>query len=480
MHDLVIRNGLVVDGTGAPGGPGDVAVDGGRITGVEPAGGAGKGRREIDADGLLVLPGWVDIHTHYDGQVTWDPDVTPSSWQGVTTVVTGNCGISLAPLEPREPPPAPLSLIGDAAAFYPSFQAYRAALARRPPLINAALMVGHSTLRVGSMADWSQAASADEIATMRAKLGEALDAGVVGFSTGLFYPPGRPAPIPEVVALAALLADTGAVYTTHMRDEGDAVEDSIEESLETARRAGVPLVISHHKCVGQRNFGRSRQTLAKVEQARRTQEVMLDVYPYAASSTVLLPEFVNEGVRITIAWSKPHPELVGCDLADVAAAWRCDLKQAATRLDPAGAIYHAMNEDDVRRILAYPHSMVASDGLPHDIRPHPRLWGTFPRVLGHYVREIGLLTLEDAVRRMTGLPAANYRLDGRGVVREGAYADLVLFDPATIIDTASYDDPVQPAKGIEMVLVNGCTVLDGGQVVDHHAGRVLSRKRTAS
>jgi N-acyl-D-amino-acid deacylase len=300
-----------------------------------------------------------------------------------------------------------------------------------------------------------------------------MAAGAVGFSTGLYYPPNRAAPIDEVVALLEVAGRTGAIYTTHMRNEGDGVEDSLEESFETARRAGVDLVISHHKCEGTQNFGRSEKTLRRIDEARARQPVGLDVYPYAASSTVLLPEFVDDGLRIIVTWSKSHPEASGRDLSIVAQEWGISQREAAKRLAPAGAIYFRMDEADVQRILAYPHTMVGSDGLPHDEHPHPRLWGTFPRVLGHYVRELQLLSLEDAVRKMTGLTAERFGLADRGTLKAGAFADLVLFAPDTVIDRATFEAPRQAAAGIELVMVNGDVTYGEGAATGAAPGRML-------
>jgi N-acyl-D-amino-acid deacylase len=297
----------------------------------------------------------------------------------------------------------------------------------------------------------------------------------VGLSTGLFYGPAREAPREEVAALLEALAGTGAVYTTHMRDEGDHIVESLEESFGTAAEAGVPLIVSHHKCSGRENFGRSRETLPMFDAARTRAPVALDVYPYAASSTVLLDDYMKKADRIMIAWSEPHPEVSGRYLDEIAAEWGCEQADAFQRLKPGGAIYFVMDEEDVRRILSYPHSMIGSDGLPHDRHPHPRLWGAFARVLGHYARDVGLFTLETAVHKMTGLSAEKFGLAGRGVIREGAFADLTLFDPAAIVDRATFEAPAQPAAGIEMVMVNGETVLEEGKPTGARPGRALRR-----
>jgi N-acyl-D-amino-acid deacylase len=473
--DIAIRNATIIDGSGAPRRSGDIAIGGDRILALGDLG-AMTATREIDASNLVAAPGFIDVHTHDDRAVLTDGAMLPKISQGVTTVVTGNCGISLAPLVLADPVPPPLDLLGGSDEYrFASFGEYLEAFDTRPCPVNVVPMVGHSTLRVGTMPDVSRPASDSEIARMQALLRETMDAGAVGFSTGLYYPTGRAAPMDEVVALLEVIGGTGALYTTHMRNEGDNVEESLEESFETARRAGVPLVISHHKCEGRRNHGRSEKTLRRIEEARGRQPVSLDVYPYAASSTVLLPEFVDDGLRIIVTWSKSHPEASGRDLSAVAQDWGVSDREAARRLAPAGAIYFRMDEADVQRILAYPHTMVGSDGLPHDEHPHPRLWGTFPRVLGHYARDLGLLSLEDAVRKMTGLTADRFGLADRGLLKPGAYADLVLFAPDTVIDRATFAAPKQAAAGIELVMVNGEVAYADGVATGAGPGRMLLR-----
>jgi N-acyl-D-amino-acid deacylase len=312
---------------------------------------------------------------------------------------------------------------------------------------------------------------------MAERLQEALDAGAIGLSTGLFYAPAFHAPPAEIETLARLLRPAGALYTTHMRDEAEHVLDSLDESFRVGEAAQVPVVISHHKVTGVANFGRTAETLPKIAAAMRQQPVGLDAYPYIASSTVLRTQRIEEALRVMITWSKPHPEQAGRDLADIARDWGLDVIAAAERLQPAGAIYWMMDEADVRRVLAFEATMIGSDGLPHDIHPHPRLWGTFPRVLGHYCREVGLFGLEQAVRKMTGLAAARFGLSGRGIVRAGAYADLCVFDPDTVIDRATFAEPTRPAAGIAHVLVNGRPVWSEGKSTGERPGRALRRQR---
>ena len=292
-------------------------------------------------------------------------------------------------------------------------------------------------------------------------LGAMLASGATGLSTGLAYPPAWHAPTDEVVELARVVHDYNKIYTTHMRDEEDDVILSMEETFDIGRRADVPVVISHHKVCGRANWGRTRETLPLIAEARRHQKIDCDVYPYTASSTVLLAEFVNRAERVMISWSKALPEFAKWDLDAIATEMGCDIDQAIERLHPAGAIYFQMDEEDLERVLAFDGAMIGSDGLPHDPHPHPRLWGTFPRVLGHYARDKNLMSLEQAVRRMSGATADVFGIRGRGYIRHNYFADLVLFDPDTVIDCATYENPHLPSTGIEMVVVNGTTVFNG-------------------
>jgi N-acyl-D-amino-acid deacylase len=475
--DIVVRGALVFDGGGSSGFVADVGIVADRIAAVGDLGGV-SATRDIEARGLALAPGFIDVHTHDDNALLTTPDMAPKVSQGVTTVVAGNCGISLAPLVHDDPPP-PLDVLGRNAYRFRRFADYVEALEAAPPAVNAALLVGHSTLRVAAMSDVNRAATDAEIRIMRVELRDALAAGAIGFSTGLFYPTGKSATIDEVASVLEAAAGSGAVYATHMRSEAAEVEESLEESFATARRAHAPLVISHHKCMGRPNFGRSRATLARIEAARQCQEVCVDVYPYTAGSTVLLPELIDQASRIIVSWSAPHPTMAGRELAEIATEWGVSQREALTHLQPGGGIYFMMDEDDVERIMSYSHAMFGSDGLPHDRFPHPRLWGTFPRVLGHYARDRGLFPLEDAIRRMSGLPAERFGLAERGQINPGYFADLVLFDPATILDAATFEHPTLPARGIDTVFVNGEAVWSNGRSTGARPGRVLRRAQAA-
>ena len=479
-YDLIVRDATIFDGTGGPRFTGDVGVSGDRIAAVGDLGGA-VADRAVRAGGKALAPGFIDAHTHDDRAVLCGPECMLCKMsQGVTTVVVGNCGISLSPARMTKRPPPPLDLIGDESWWtFGSFGEYADRLARDPAPVNAVALIGHMSLRVEAMGgDTGRAATGREAAQMQKRLAEALAEGASGFSTGLYYPPNNQAPTDEVIAVAEALRDAGALYVTHMRDEGDGVLESIEESLNIGRAAGAPVVISHHKCTMPENFGRSGETLARIEAGARRQRVAFDVYPYSASSTVLLPEKVRPDVLVKITWSVPHPDMSGRFLADVAEEWGLALAEAARRLVPAGGIYFQIDEADMRRILAHPLSMVGSDGLPHDAFPHPRLWGTFPRVLGHYARDLGLFSLETAVHKMTGRTAEVFGLTDRGVIRPGAYADLVLFDPGSVRDTADFEHPMGAADGILETWVNGESAYVLGEgATPARAGRLLTRGR---
>jgi N-acyl-D-amino-acid deacylase len=471
--DLVIRGARLIDGTGGPSVRGDIAVSDDRIAALGDLAQV-KGAVEVEAGGRAVAPGFIDVHTHDDRALLVDPPMTCKVSQGVTTVVAGNCGVSLAPLGLDRRPPPPLDLVcaaGD--GFYDDFGRYLDALDGAPAAVNALCQVGHAALRVGAMDDLERPASGAEIKTMRGRLERALEAGAIGLSTGLYYAPAVAAPAGEVIELAKAVAAAGGIHSTHMRDEGDRIVDSLEETFAIGREAGVPVVISHHKCAGQANHGRSAETLALIDAARRTQRIGLDAYPYVAGSTTLESDRLMGASKVIVTWSKPRPEAAGRDLAEIAAELGCGLEAAAEALAPAGGIFFMMDEADVRRILAYPGTMIGSDGLPHDEFPHPRLWGTFPRVLGHYAREVGLFSLEQAVHKMTGLPARRFGLAERGVLRSGAMADLVLFDPETVADTATFEQPKSPSRGIDLVVVNGRAVWRDGAATGARPGRAI-------
>ncbi len=473
--DTLIRNALVVDGSGGEPLTADVALAGDRIRAV--------GSRldyaadeVIDGAGYVLAPGFIDVHTHDDTNVIRTPEMLPKLSQGVTTVIVGNCGISAAPVQLRGEPPDPMNLLGDASVFrYPTFAAYIAAVDAARPAVNVAALVGHTALRNNHMDRLDRAATRGEIEAMRSQLIEALDGGALGLSTGLAYLSANAATIDEVLALAEPLARAGGLYTTHLRSETEAIIDALHEAFTVGRECRVPVVISHLKCAGVDNWGRSGEVLQELDAARASQPVGWDCYPYAAGSSTLDLRQVDERVDIRITWSEPHPEMGGRTLAQIAQDWGMGQIEAARRLQPAGAIYHSISEEDMRRILRHPATMIGSDGLPNDPLPHPRLWGTFPRVLGEYCRDERLFPLAEAVHKMTGLPAARFGFSDRGLIREGYLADLVLFDPRTIRDTATFDNPVCPAEGIERVWVNGVLSYRNRTPTGERGGRFIKR-----
>jgi N-acyl-D-amino-acid deacylase len=479
--DVLIRNATIVDGTGAPRFPGDIGIRSGRIERIGGLSGE-HGTTEIDLEGRVAAPGFIDAHTHDDRMMLSAPDMAPKVSQGITTVVAGNCGISLAPMPRPIPQPVtpPLNLLDDEGGWFrfASFADYVAELRARPAATNCALLVGHTTLRVATVDDLQRPASTREVARMRTLVEAALEAGAVGVSTGLFYEPAIAAPTEEVIETCRPLKPHGGIYCTHMRDEEAGIIDSLTETFRIGREVGVPVVVSHLKVVGPANHGRSAEALAFIEKHMASQPICMDCYPYTAGSTVLSAHRAASSARVIVSWSKALPQYAGRDLEDIAREMGVSRDEAIARLLPAGGIYFRLDEADVQRILRHDQTMIGSDGLPHDASPHPRLWGTFPRVLGHYGRELGLFPLEKAVHKMTGLTAKNFGLEDRGVLREGAHADLALFDAATVDEAATYEAPIAPAHGIQATIVNGQLVWRGGMATGARPGQVLSRVTT--
>jgi N-acyl-D-amino-acid deacylase len=487
--DLLIRGAALYDGTGAEPRRADVALRGDRIASV----GEIRGRAEavIDASGLAVAPGFIDVHSHDDFAVFVTPEMEFKVMQGVTTDVVGNCGMGAAPFEAA-------SVF--AAAVHPShalerwegYAGYLAAVDRDPPSLNVAVLVGHGTVRATVMGNAARAADTAELGRMRSLVREGLDAGAVGLSTGLIYEPGRYARTEELVSLAREMTGTGALYATHMRNEGEGLLEAVGEALAIGEEAGVPVEISHHKAAGRESWGLVRRSLRLLEEARaRGLDVTADQYPYTAGSTILaaVVQSVDRGSSsvgrvgeedIVIASTPRCPEWEGRTLRQLAEEWGVSAVDAARRVlereSAAWVVMHSMDEEDVRTVMRHPTTMIGSDGIPtQGGKPHPRLYGTFPRVLGRYARDLRILSMEEAVYRMTGLPATKFRLEGRGFVREGAYADLVLFDPSAVLDRATYADPRSFPDGIRHVFVNGAAVVREGRHTGGRPGRALRR-----
>ena len=484
----LLCNGLLIDGNNTPGWLADVLLHGERILAIAAPGqlnvakllGRQAQRVLVDCTGKVIAPGFIDVHTHDDAAVLDAPDMLPKLSQGITTVITGNCGISLVPMLSAEPP-VPLSLLGRQQFRFAGIAAYANAIDSQCPAVNVAALVGHTTLRMCHIPDLQRPASPQEIAAMSRDLQAAMAEGALGLSSGVFYQEAFAANQQELTALACVAARAGGVYATHIRDELAGILPALQEAATTAAQAGLPLILSHHKCAGPANWGRTRESLALIDTLSSRQDVALDVYPYTAGSTVLREDLVDGVIDVLITGSKPHPEMVGRYLADIAAEWQLTQKQACLRLMPGGACYFQMREDDVERVIAHPLSMIGSDGLPHDARPHPRLWGAFPRVLACYWREKGILALEQAIHKMTGMSAKKFNLGLRGVLQPGAYADVVVFDPQHVQDRASYENPVQFSAGIEAVWVNGVLSYQATQATAlARAGRFIRRYKPPS
>lgn len=477
-NDLILRNGTVVDGGGAEPVKMDVAIQGESIAALGYFGDE-DAADSIDISGKIVCPGFIDVHTHDDNAVLKSPDCLPKISQGVTTVIVGNCGLSASPVRLKDNPPDPLNLLGSEQDFrFNTFREYREAVDSVRPAVNVAALVGHTSLRVNHMPDLFMAASAYAIEAMQEDLEISMASGALGLSTGLAYATARHSTTEEVISLASKVNRFGGIYVTHLRNEFDTILDALAEAFEIGETAELPVVVSHLKCAGPDNWGRSEEVLNFINNSRYNGRINMDCYPYAAGSSTLDLGQVDERIKILITWSETHPEQAKKTLADIAREWGVSQIEAARKLQPAGAVYFSINEDDMTRIISHPKTMIGSDGLPHDPHPHPRLWGTFPRVLGRLARDQKLFTLSTAVHKMTGLPAKNFRLKNRGLIQVGYTADLVVFDAETIVDTATFENPKQTSIGIERVFVNGVESFRDGSITGRRAGTFIQSQKS--
>lgn len=491
QYDILIRGASIIDGTGAPAQSGDVAVTDGRIAALGDV--EGDAGRVIDAGGMAVAPGFIDVHTHDDVALLSNPRLDFKAMQGVTTVVCGNCGAGAAPANERGREFYRLGvegILGPVTDFsWQSLPEFYDAVRAVQPAVNVAFLVPHGPLRVVAMGWERRAPSERELEVMKEHLAEGMAAGAVGLSTGLIYPPSMFADTEELIELSRVVARFGGLYASHIRDEGGGLLEAVAEAIRIGEEGGVPVQISHHKASGRENWGLTEQSLPLIEQAReRGVDVTIDAYPYTAGSTALgalagggRVGRIMEPNSVLIASVKHQHQYEGKRLDEVAAMMDLPVEEATSRLlqeeeNAVVAVLFIMEEGDVRRVLSHPTCMVGSDGIPSPTgKPHPRLYGTFPRILGRYVREEGLLSLEEAVHRMTSMPAAKFGLADRGVLRQGAWADLVVFDPQQIADTATYDDPRRYPTGIACVVVNGEVIIEDGAQSGTAAGKVLAR-----
>jgi N-acyl-D-aspartate/D-glutamate deacylase len=498
---MLIRNGSIVDGTGTPAYPGDIAIAGGKIVKIGDLEGA-DARRVINATGLTVAPGFIDLHTHADRNIRENPGIENYLRQGVTTVLAGNCGNSPVHLDE-----------------------YFRAVEDTGIALNLGLLIGHNDVRAEVMGNDNRAPTAEELTRMQALVHAAMDDGAFGLSSGLIYLPGTFAETDEVIALARVAAQAGGIYATHIRNEFDLIIEAIEEAITVGREAHIAVQISHYKVADNTMWGDSTITLGLVDAARKEGlDVMIDQYPYTAGSTGLvnvLPAWARAGSkanfqarlddpetrariktdtiaklngaraagdlsRITVASFSNHPEYAGKTLAEVTRMNGLEAtieNGAEVAMDilydgEGSAIYFMMDEEDVLRIMQAPFTSIASDGsavpFGKDV-PHLRNYGTFPRVLSHYVREQQVLSLEEAIHKMTALPASRINLKTRGTLAEGMVADINIFDPATVDDNDDWAQPHQYASGFSYVIVAGVAVIDNNNRTGAFPGKVLKR-----
>lgn len=520
--DLVLRSGMIIDGSGGAPFDGDVAIVDGRIAAIGRSL-SGTGREEIDARGLAVAPGFIDIHSHADGTLFDDPRAESVIRQGVTTVIVGQDGGSRGPS--RDDPSARTQIRRSLRANgpFPSLGDFLASVDALPPAVNVASMVGFGTVRGIVIGNDDRPATPAEVARMQALVSAAIEHGACGGSSGLEYVPGAFASRKELIALCEPLATARLPYATHMRNEDDRLLDSLDESIAVARSAGCPLQVSHLKTQGPRNWPKIDAALDRLEKARAAGlDVAFDRYPYVAYQTGLtnlFPAWSRDGgterflarlrdsatatrirdealakveliggwdnVQITSVSTEADRSAEGQRLGAWAKASGAEPYEAAVGLlersgGSVGMVGFAMSEDNIARFLAHPLGMVCSDGGAFATEgparrghPHPRSLGSFPRVLGHYVRERRALPLEDAMRKMSAFPASRVRLTDRGMLREGLAADVVVFDPATVTDRATFANPFRYPDGIRVVIVNGVLALRDGERAERRAGRAL-------
>ena len=529
MFDILIKGATIVDGTGAPGWVGDAAVKNGRFVALDRRI-AGDARRVIAADGYILAPGFIDIHCHSDFAIFDHPDAQLKLKQGVTLEVLGNCGTSLAPLASISRALIPAESDSDVTSWthpldWSSYAEYVGILQAAGLAINIAGLVGHGTLRLTAMGPSDAQPTPDQMARMKSLLSQSMDAGAAGLSTGLIYAPGCFADTKELIDLARVAGTSGGYFVSHMRNEADGILKALEEIIRIGREARTPVHVSHLKIAGRKNWPLWEMVVDKLEAARSTGvDVTCDVYPYFHSCTTilaLLPPWSLEGgmaalmprlrdarhreriigdifqgitgwenmvqhsglEKIVVSSVKGGRRrgLEGRSIAAIAADAGCDplemlLDLVAAEHGGISIITESMNEANMVRFLCLPFAMVGSDGSPNQGRPHPRLYGTFARVIRRLVRELNALSMESAVHKMSGLPATRLNLADTGFVRKGFRADAVIFDPLTFSDTATYDQPRSFPVGLLATIVNGEVVIDGSEHTGAQPGRFYRKK----
>ncbi len=535
MFDVLIKNGQVVDGTGNPWFKADIGIENGKIECISRSIYPSRAEKIIDANGLTVSPGFIDTHSHEDLYLLEDRPIEGEGkvLQGVTTLIDGNCGYSVPPILSKENGKTMrdvLALLGgyhvDEDRFNcPSFKDYLEKLNDSGLRVNVATLIGHASVRIAVIGMEQRAPTHNELEQMKNLVEKSMEEGAYGMSTGLFYTPASCATTSEVIELAKVVARYDGIYASHIRNESNMLLPSVAEAIRIGKESGCPVHISHFKVMGKQNWGKSSQSLAMLEDAAGAGvEVTCDQYPYTAGCTflmVLLPPAILEGgpailqeklkdssVRekiieelenqkgqyqnvikefgwenIVISCSTSCPDYQGKSIMEISTTYGKNpydvvFDTIIAEGQNTGVWLFCMCEEDIERILCNPLTMAGSDGVPYfgDGRIHPRLFGTFSKILGEYVREKKLLTLPDAIRKMTSLPAQTFGLQTKGVLRRGLDADVVIFDAEKVIDKATYDNPMLPPVGINYVIVNGKIAVQDGELTDVVAGRALRYK----
>jgi len=537
LFDVIIKDGKIIDGSGNPWFNRDVGIKNGKIAKIGRLAHS-EAEKIIDAKGYVVCPGFIDMHSHSDLSVFFNPKLESTIRQGITTLVVGNCGISLAPINPEMKD----LLMKEISSFLPiceelemdwiKFDEYLSRLEEIGVSANIATLVGHGTVRIAAMGLEDRDPARKEMEEMKSLVAEAMEAGAFGLSTGLIYPPGTYSKTDEIIELCKVVAKYGGIYASHIRSERAGLIEAVKEALTIGEKAKIPVEISHHKAAGRSNWGKTVETLKLMEEARAGGvDVTCDQYPYNAGMTslaTLLPPWIREGgidkmlerlrnpeererareemrqsskewenlvadcgwenIYVSAVSSDKNKPLEGKSLAEIAKirgkdefTVLCDL--LIEEKGRVAIILFIMDKDDIRRVMRSRLQMVGTDcwaSAPYGIlrvgKPHPRFYGTYPRILGRYVREEGVLTLEEAVRKMTSLPAQRLGLMDRGLLRPGMWADIVIFDPDRVIDKATYQNPHQYPEGIEYVLVNGKIVVEKREHKGIPAGKILRCK----